>query len=95
MITKDKFYLALGRKMVSMTIQRCFYPKTFANAEVDTKSIEYFPCLFDSAEKLAKAKAQLQQAKKHCYEIIDFALEGLPALRYCWFLLWQIFGTGH
>ncbi len=94
MIAEYKFYLALGRKMVSPALQRCQYPETFIEAEVDTKSIEYFPCLFDSAEKLAKAKAQLQQAKKHCYKIMDCALEGLPALRCCWFLLWQILGAG-
>lgn len=60
MIAEYKFYLALGRKMVSPTIQRCIYPETFAEAEVDTKSIEYSPCLFDFTKELAKGKAQLQ-----------------------------------
>lgn len=46
MIAKDKFYLALGRKMVSPAIQRCLYPETFAEAEVNMESIEYAPCLY-------------------------------------------------
>ena len=46
MIAPDKFYLALGRKMVSPALERCFYPGTFAKAEVDMKSIEYAPCLY-------------------------------------------------
>ena len=45
MIAPDKFYLALGRRMVSPAIQRCLYPETFADTEVDMKSIEYAPCL--------------------------------------------------
>ena len=45
MIAKDKFYLALGRKMVSPALKRCQYQKTFSEAEVDMKSIEYAPCL--------------------------------------------------
>lgn len=45
MIAKDKFYLALGRKMVSPALERCLYPETFAKAEVDMKSIKYAPCL--------------------------------------------------
>ena len=42
-----------------------------------------------------KAGAQLKIAKKHCYEIMDCAFGGLQVLRYHWFLLWQIFDTGH
>lgn len=45
-ITKDKFYLALGRKTVSPALQRCLYPETFAEVEVDMKGIEYAPCLY-------------------------------------------------
>lgn len=44
-IAKDKFYLALGREMMSPAIQQCIYPETFAKAEVNMKSIEYAPCL--------------------------------------------------
>ena len=43
-ITKDKFYLALGKKMVSPALERCQYPETFSEAEVDMKGIEYAPC---------------------------------------------------
>lgn len=77
MIAKDKFYLALGRKIVSLIIQRCFYPETFPDAEVDITPIQYAPCLFDSDDELAKAKAQLQIAKKHCCKIIGFTLGGV------------------
>ena len=45
-IAKDKFYLALGRKTVLPALQRCLYPETFADAEVDMRSIEYAPCLY-------------------------------------------------
>lgn len=45
MIALDKFYLALGREMVSPAIQQCIYPETFAKAGVDMKSIEYASCL--------------------------------------------------
>ena len=44
-ITKDKFYLALGRKMVSPALERCLYPETFAEAEVDMESVQYAICL--------------------------------------------------
>lgn len=45
MIAKDKFYLALGRKMVSPAFKRCQYPETFIEAGVDMRSIEYATCL--------------------------------------------------
>lgn len=45
MIAKNKFYLALGRKMVLPALKRCQYQKTFSEAEVDMKSIEYAACL--------------------------------------------------
>lgn len=45
MIAKDKFYLALGREMVSPAIQQCIYPETFAEAEVDMESVQYAPSL--------------------------------------------------
>lgn len=31
--------------MVSSALKRCQYQKTFSEAEVDMKSIEYAPCL--------------------------------------------------
>ena len=45
MIAPDKFYLALDRKMVSPTLERCQCPEIFSEAEVDMKRIEYAPCL--------------------------------------------------
>ena len=45
MIASDKFYLALGREMMSPAIQQCIYPETFSESEVDIRSIKYAPCL--------------------------------------------------
>ena len=45
MIAPDKFYLALGRRMVSPALERCHYPETFSESEVKRKRIEYAPCL--------------------------------------------------
>ena len=45
MIAPDKFYLALGRRMVSPALEQCRYPETFSEAEEDMESIKYAPCL--------------------------------------------------
>ncbi len=68
MISQHAFYLALARKLISPEIQRCIYPETFRQADVNMKLIELAPCLSDSDAELTNAKFHLEDAKNKCID---------------------------